>query len=191
MHRLLPVSFRADFLSESSPSAAELSERLRDIRERGLVPLGPVEPLGAGGKVRSELERLHLWVIGAPKLDYVGIRKELGKHKIPVRFHVIEHPGHTLNYLSEIERPPVHAIVFGTSSRKQEPKWLLMALRKRREFRRTPAFVCDRTYCSDRSRELYAAGTNGYLCGGAASRQLAAALLRSSKRRIRTTRTGT
>lgn len=183
MHRRLPASFRADLLASKPRSAAELSAKLRSIREQGLVALGPVEPLGdEADAMPGEVERMHLWVVGEPDLDYRSIRLELGKHRIPVRFHVIEHPAHTLNYLSQTERPPVHAMVLGPCSKKQEPKRLILAIRKRREFRKTPAFVCDRRYSSDRSRELYAAGTNGYLCGGAASRQLSAALLRNLKR---------
>lgn len=192
MHRILPESFRSGYVPDRPRSTAELSAKLRKIREQGLIPLGPAEPLGGATRnLRSEQERLHLWVIGAPDLDYRVLRLALGKHQIPVRFHVIEHAGHTLNYLSERERPPIHALVVGRCSEKQEPRHLLMALRKRREFRKIPAFVCDRTFCSDRSRELYAAGTNGYLCGGAASRQLAAALLRNSERACKARPTGT
>lgn len=187
MHRILPASLRSDLFQKGPRQASELSERLRLLREQEMIPLGPVEPLGLRSNVvRSDIERLHLWVVGAPTLDYRGIRLELGKHLIPIRFHVIEHAAHTLTCLNDRERPPVHALVFGLSSKKQDPKQLLMALKERREFRRIPAFVCDRRFCSDRSRELYAAGSSGYLCGGAASRQLAAALLRSSKRMLGT-----
>lgn len=149
-----------------------------------MVQLGPVEPVHGGiNLTHQEATRLHLWVIGEPVLDYAALRVQLGEQKLALRLHFVEHPSQALLWLSGTNRAPIHAIAL---NRKLEgaAKQLVVSIRAGREHRQTPLFVCDTSYCSQESRELYGAGANGYLCGGAATRQLAAALVRTHRRNL-------
>lgn len=149
----------------------------------GLVQLGPVEPVsGLRRGMRSEAERFHLWVIASPSLDYGALRKQLGSENVALRLHFVEYASQAMAWLSGINCAPVHAFALNGQLTDIATKSLVASIRARRELRRIPLFVCDKSYEAQRSRELYAAGANGYLCGQAATRQLGAAILRSQHR---------
>lgn len=146
-----------------------------------MVKLGPVEPLHGSGE---ETQRYQLWVVGSPNLHYRDLRVLMGEDNIALRLHFVDHSAHALSELCRVGSSEVNAIVINACSPDFEGRELVASIRARRQLRQIPLFACDTSYAAQRSRELYGAGANGYLCGQVATRQLAAALLRTFRRPV-------
>lgn len=180
MHRHLPSSFHRDVLESGRRPFSELCARLRALTDDGLVKLGPVEPLQSSDEdYAQETQRFQVWVIDSPNLNYRQLRVLLGEENIALRVHVIEHSAHAVNELCRTRNIKVDAIVINADLPGLQARDLVASIRARRQLRRIPVFACDTSYTAQRSRELYGAGANGYLCGQVATRQLGAALVRT------------
>lgn len=183
MHRHLPSSFHREVLETGARPFSELCARLRTLCEEGLVKLGPVEPLIADGDdCAEETQRYQLWVIETPTLNYRDLRLQLGRDNIALRVRFIEHSSHAVGELCRVRSSEIDAIVLDGGMPGFEARDLVASIRARRQLRQIPMFACDTSFTAQRSRDLYGAGANGYLCGQAATRQLGAALLRTFRR---------
>lgn len=185
MHRHFPSSFLTEAPELGRHSFEELSARFRALTDEGVVPQGPLEPLANNGpETPGETQRFHLWVVAAPALNYRDLRVQLGESNLALRLHFIEHPSHALQVLGGLRRHPIHAIAVRGRLPNLQNRELVASIRARRQLRPIPLFICDTAYCPQHSRDLYAAGASGYLCGRAATRQLGAALMRRYQRPV-------
>lgn len=183
VHRHLPASFGEELPPIRRRPFSEMCARLREMREEGVLQSGPAEPLRPNSSPQgASAQRLHLWADARLDVNYPELRAQLGDEGLALRIHVIEYACQTLEWLRANRDCCIDAIALQRLPGNVRTRDLVAAVRARRDLRAIPLFICDSSYCSQSSRELYGAGANGYLCGRVATRQLGAALLRTHRR---------